>query len=168
MSRRTLVLPLLLAGGLLSAAPVAAQDPAGLSYHLVPRPCRLVDTRCSPTTCSGVIPTQANGAPALQNGSVRTFHVQGFCGVPVGAKAVAVNVTVSRWTADGHLTVHPADQPVPLASTINFGHGYPPALASHTDVVLAPAAPELAVFTFMGSNPAAEVHLIIDVYGYFQ
>ena len=44
------------------------------------------------------------------------FHVTGHAGVPVGARAVTMNVTVTQAQATGFVTVWPCDEPLPVAS----------------------------------------------------
>ena len=65
-----------------SAAPALADGP----FQFFPlTPCRVADTR----NAAGV-----NGGPAITVFTTRQFRIQGNCGVPVGAKAVTLNVTV--------------------------------------------------------------------------
>jgi hypothetical protein len=139
---------LLLAAG---AVPAAA---AGPFQYFPLTPCRVVDTR------------QPAHAPALAYLSTRTFTVQGVCGVPSGAKAVTVNVTVAQPTASGYLRVYPSDIPRPLISTINFAGGET-ALANGAIVPLATTTPDLAVFTYFVAS-GNTTHFILDVTGYFQ
>lgn len=148
-------LPLLLlaVATLALAAPAMADGP--FQFHSL-TPCRIVDTR----NANG--PT---GGPVLQSGNVRNFPVQGQCGVPVGAKAATVNVTVAGPTGAGHLTIFPSGGAVPLVSTLNFNAGEP-ALANGAIVPLSNAASDLGVSPFVLGN--GQVHLILDVTGYFQ
>lgn len=116
-------------------------------------PCRVVDTRNAVST---------NGGPAMGGSATRNFQVQGTCGVPVGAKAVSLNVTITGPTADSHLRLWPSGTTMPNVSTINFVAGET-AIANGAIVPLSSAAQDLSVFNFGGS-----VHVIIDVTGYFQ
>lgn len=136
----------------LGAAPAAAQ----LQFHPL-APCRVSDTRG---------PTAPNGGPALANRVTRNFTVQGVCGVPAGADAVAVNVTVVQQTHSGHLTAWPAGGAVPNVSTLNFVAGAG-AIANGTIVPLAAQTPDLSVRPDMG-NVTGSVHLVLDVTGYFD
>src|SRR5829696_2294566 len=61
-------------------------------------PCRVVNTRDIP----------ADG-PKVDNRDTRDFTIQGKCGVPVGAKAIAINVTVTQQGSQGFLSVFPSD-----------------------------------------------------------
>ena len=82
-----------------------ADDGAGM---VVVNPTRLADSR------------QGLGlGGALGGGEVAMLTVTGG-GVPAGAKAVALNVTVTGPTAGGFLTVWPAGAPRPTASSLNF------------------------------------------------
>ncbi|MFP5284736.1 MAG: hypothetical protein ACLGI9_03265, partial [Thermoanaerobaculia bacterium] len=81
------------------------------------------------------------------------------------AKAVALNVTVVNATAGGSVTVYPADLSVPTASAISFAPGRSRAsnalvrLSTDGEGRLGVAA------TFAG---AGQVHVILDVAGYFE
>ena len=135
---------------LLGAAPALADGP--YRFYGV-SPCRLVDTR------------NAGEGPALGANTTRDFQVQGKCGVPVGAKAASLNVTVVGPASRGHLRVFPSGTALPTISTINF-QGGEPALANGAIVPLSTNANDLSVFTFFLSG-AGTTHLILDVTGYF-
>ena len=79
-------------------------------------------------------------------------------GLPAGATAVALNVTVTRPTATGNLTVYPGGQLLPLTSNLNY-------VAAQTiaNMVLVPVGPGNTV-TFY--NAAGTVDVIADVLGY--
>ena len=83
------------------------------SFYTV-TPCRIVDTRN---------PTGPDGGPALQAGNDRAFTLEGACGIPAGASAVAINVTVTGGTASGHLTAYPTGTSLPPTSTISYSAG---------------------------------------------
>jgi hypothetical protein len=117
-------------------------------------PCRIFDTRLSGGP--------AAGAPALAGESGRTFAVIGKCGVPATARAVSVNVTITGPGAQGHLTLFPADENTPLASTINFRVGQTRA----NNAIIRLAADGTGVRVVNGA-PAA-VHVILDVNGWFE
>src|SRR5262245_14220244 len=95
---------------LTTALPALADGP----FQFFPvAPCRVVDTR-------GAVAT--NGGPALASNTTRTFRMQGNCGVPNGAKAVSLNVTVVQPGSAGWLGVYPATG-FSGTSTINFNAG---------------------------------------------
>jgi hypothetical protein len=134
---------------LLCALPALADGPFRF-YAL--SPCRAVDTR-----------TGFGGA--LTNGTTRDFQIQGVCGVPAGAKAVALNVTVVTPTAKGHLRLFPSGTTLPNISTINFAGGET-ALANGAIVPLSTNTNDLSVYTFLVTG-TANTHLVLDVTGYF-
>jgi hypothetical protein len=125
--------------------------PPPLSFYTV-TPCRLADTRN---------PNGPLGGPALQPGTVRSFTLTGVCGVPVTAKALSLNVTVTGPVAPGYLTLYPGSQIRPQTSTINFAMGQ--TRANNAVLPLGEGTGILQVFTADGP-----VQLILDVNGYFQ
>jgi uncharacterized repeat protein (TIGR02543 family) len=129
--------------------------PRPLSFYTI-TPCRLVDTR----NANG-----PSGGPGLVGGATRAFPVQGHCGVPTGAQAVALTITAVRPSGPGFFTLFPSNIARPLVSNVNYAGGEP-ALAGNAVVRLADYAtyPEadLAVYA------AGSAHVILDVTGYFQ
>jgi hypothetical protein len=123
-----------------------------LSFYTVP-PCRIADTRD---------PAGTYGGPALSANTDRVFPLVGQCGIPEGARAVALNITVTNPTSGGHLTLHPAGTPLPIASTINFRANQTRANNAAARLSL---SGNLAVFCGMASG---SVDLILDVNGYYQ
>ena len=113
-------------------------------------PCRVLDTRVD------------GQGPALSAGSTRTVIVGGKCGVPVGATAVSLNVTVVGPTGAGDLRVFPAKAALPLVSAINYVAGQTrannAAVALSTDGML----------QVLCEQAAGAVELILDVNGYFE
>ncbi len=127
---------------------------APLKYHPI-TPCRALDT------------TDANnGGPALVADAVRNFQIQGNCGVPVGAKAVAVRLKIANPTSTGVMSVYPSNVALPPNSTIQFDSGEP-ALSMGTIVALSTLANDLAVSPNKMTT-GATVDLLIDVFGYFN
>lgn len=118
-------------------------------------PCRIADTRD---------PAGPRGGPALLSGVPRTFPVTGFCGVPATAKSVAVNVVAVQPTAEGFLTLFPAGQSQPLASTLNFRAGI---VRANNAVARLGAGGQLTVVYGVASG-SATTHFILDVNGYFE
>jgi hypothetical protein len=144
---------------LVSAVPVGADGPFQF-YSLTP--CRIVDTRLAGTTVGTY-------GPILTSNVERKFPVQGNCGVPVGAKAVTVNVTAVSPTNQGRLTVYPSGIATPTVSTINFPPGTT-AIANGAIVPLADktAQPnDFAVMPFVVPG-TGQVDMVLDVTGYFQ
>jgi hypothetical protein len=139
-------------------APSFAQG-GPFQYHSL-TPCRVADTRAAQApilTDSGAI-----------GSTPRTFTVQGVCGVPVGAKAVSVNVTAVGPNGTGFLTLFPSGTTQPVVSNLNFNAGEP-ALGNGAIVPLGAAATlDLSVFTRVPPVSVGTVHMVLDVTGYFQ
>jgi PKD domain len=127
---------------------------APLKYHPI-APCRAIDTN-----------DPALGGPALVADVVRTFQIQGNCGVPVGAKAVVARLKVSAPTSVGVMSVYPSNLPLPPYSTIQFDANEPE-LSMGTIVPLSTLADDLAVSPNK-MTAGGTLHLLIDVFGYFQ
>jgi hypothetical protein len=110
-------------------------------------PCRVVDTRLtSGITC----------------GTERALTmVGGTCGVPSGANAVSLNVTVTEPSATGNLRVYAAGAPAPTASTLNYVAGQTKA---NNAVAPLSAGGQIAVLC----SPVGTAHVIVDVNGYFN
>jgi hypothetical protein len=128
-------------------------SPPPLNFYTV-TPCRMVDTRG---------PTGATGGPALQPISVRTFQLAGLCGVPAGAKALALNLTVTQGTTPGVVTIYQANQLPPATTTLVYAAGQ--TRANNAVTALASDTSGLAAVRLSASGT---VQLIIDVVGYFQ
>jgi PKD repeat protein len=127
---------------------------APLKYHPI-TPCRAVDTS-----------TPATGGPVLVTDTVRTFQIQGNCGVPVGAKAALVRLVISSPTSGGDLTAYASNLSLPSISTAKFDANEP-GLSMGTIVPLSTLADDLAVSAGQ-MTAGGTVGLAIDVFGYFQ
>jgi len=126
-----------------SSVPVSLVVPAKF-YTLTP--CRVYDSR--------------NGGSPLQGGQSRYVEAY-WCGVPYGARAVAVNVTAVSPPAGGWLTLFPAvTSIVPATSTLNYQIGKTRA----NNAIVAVGSYGSMYVNNGGSQP---VHFIIDVSGYF-
>jgi hypothetical protein len=170
MSRTARIVASLTFVGMALVAVTEARAQAGGPYQFNSlNPCRVLDTRCAGNAPSCGSLTN----PPLSNPGPYTFRLQGVCGVPTGAKAVTVNVTVVSPTHAGNLSVYPSNLSSAAGSavsTINFAAGEP-ALANGAIVPLAPTASgaDLAVYLNMAVvAPGGKSHFIIDVTGYFQ
>ena len=123
------------------------------SFYTVP-PCRLIDTRN---------PVGALAGPALNAGAARSFTIVGQCGLPAGAKAVSVNVTVVPATAgSGFLTLFPGGTSLPMASTINYKAGK--SRANSALLTLGSAGD----FLVWCGQISGTTDMVLDVNGYFQ
>jgi len=78
------------------------------------------------------------------------------------ARAVSLNVTITGATQGSFLTLWPSGGARPLVSTINFDQTVP-ALANGAIVGLFTGTADLSVYNDFGN-----VHVILDVTGYFQ
>jgi hypothetical protein len=134
-------------------------SPSGpLDFYTV-TPCRLLDTRtpADPTV-------EPHGGPPLASGSQRVLQAAGNCGIPAGAKALAVNATVVSAPGAGYVTLFPGDGSPAVASSINFSAGQ--TLANNAVAKL--AASGSGTLGLVSSSAAGPVHLVLDVTGYFQ
>lgn len=116
-------------------------------------PCRLIDTR----QVGGPIPGQTS----------RDFDVQGVCGIPTNAKAVALNATIIGPQTDGYLTLYPSGITRPLAANLTF-KAAEPALGNGAIVGLSTNDKDLTAYVFLGNPPSGwTAHLALDATGYF-
>jgi hypothetical protein len=125
---------------------ISGYFPATSSFTPIDSPTRLVDTR------------NADGIPSVPATAVQSVEVGGRATVPTDAKAVVINVTVTRAAAGGFLTVWPCGDPQPEASNLNFTPG-----ATVPNLVIGKlgTAGKLCVVA------SANVDLLLDVSGYF-
>jgi len=137
------------------SAAAAASDPTTINafsaaLRFVPvTPCRVTDTR----NAAGPF-----GGPAIGGGATRSFNIPASaCGVPASALAYAFNVTVVPSGPLGFLTLWPAGQTQPLASTLNSDGRI------KANAAIVPAGTGGAVSVFV-TNPT---QLILDINGYF-
>ena len=135
---------------LLLAGLVPASFAAPANLHTVSQ-CRVFDSR-----------QPANG-PALTSGVPRTISVAGLCGVPATATSAAVNITVTDPTSPGHLRLY-ATGPAPgLFSSLNFSAGQ---TRGNNALVQLSALGQVDALPTMPTP--GTVHLIVDVFGYFE
>ncbi|MGH9367046.1 MAG: PQQ-dependent sugar dehydrogenase [Thermoanaerobaculia bacterium] len=127
-------------------------NPPAASFHTV-TPCRVVDTRN---------PADPYGGPALTANGTRDFHLAGQCGVPPGARALAVNLTVTQPGAAGDLRIYPAGGSLPASSVINFRAFQ--TRANNAVLLLSPTGDISVRFDAASGG----VHFLLDVNGYFE
>src|SRR5438270_5861756 len=159
-ARRWALRGVVIAVGVAALLPAVAQA-AGPYQCFAVTPCRAVDTRNAAGT---------DGGPALTANATRSFQIQGLCGVPVGAKAVTINVTIvspSLSTSGGFVTLFPSGGGVPTVSTINFTNT-DSALANGAIVPVSASATDISVFFNAYNLGSGTVHLVLDVTGYFM
>jgi hypothetical protein len=127
-------------------------SPSATDFYTV-APCRAVDTRNAPGPYGG---------PALSANTDRTFALAGRCGIPTTARAVSCNVTVAQSTAAGDLRLYPAGSGLANASAINYRAGQTRANNATAPLGTGGAA------VVRCDQPSGNVHVIIDVNGYYQ
>ena len=103
------------------------------------------------------------GGPALSAGGTRHFDLDGVCGVPVTAKALAVNVTAIQPSATGHLRIWEQGGLMPASSAINFRAGQNRA---NNGIVTLSATGGVSVYC--GIAGTGSTHMALDVVGYFE
>ena len=115
-------------------------------------PARILDTR------------QGSGEPyegqTIPPGGSLTIQVQGVGGVPTGATAAVLNVTVTHTTAASYLTIWPAGQSRPTASDLNWALGE---TVPNLVIVKIGSSGQVSIF-----NNAGSVDVIADVVGWYQ
>jgi hypothetical protein len=123
-------------------------------------------TTFHPLTPARVLDTRwGTGAPAAKVGPGQTLNltVAGQGGVPSGASAVVVNVTVTNPDASSFVTVFPADQSRPVASNLNFVPGETvPNLVVVGVPGGGPTAGKISLYNYAGNTD-----LVADVVGYY-
>ena len=67
-----------------------------------------------------LLDTRTNHTPIPARGTI-TVQIAGKAGVPLGAGAAALNLTVSRPAAHGYLVAYPSGTARPIGSSVNFG-----------------------------------------------
>jgi len=131
---------------------------AGGSFFTL-QPCRLLDTRGANAPLGG---------PALSPGVPRVFPVvASACGIPTTAKALSVNVTAVNAPGNGSINLYPGDGPsITNTVTVNFSPARA-TIADNAHVLL--SRDGLGTIAALASIPGGgQVHLIIDVNGYYQ
>ncbi|MDT0165805.1 PKD domain-containing protein [Actinotalea sp. AC32] len=136
---------------------VAGYMPAGSSI-VTQASQRLLDTRSTSRVGSVAGPVQPR--------KTYTVRVAGKAGVPTGATAAIVNVTVTGPRAGGNLRVWPGAQPLTKTSLINFAPGQDKANGA---IVQLSSAGDLSFYADTGaSSSQSPVQVIIDVVGYVE
>jgi Glycoside hydrolase family 44 len=133
----------------LAVVALGTPTPPGPTRFYTLSPCRVLDTR------SGA------GGPALAGGGERIVALGGVCGVPLSAKAVSTNLTVTEPTTAGNLVLFPTGA-TPGTSTLNYQGGQ---TRGNNAVVPLSATAEVSIRCNQASGTA---HAILDVNGYFQ
>ncbi len=144
-------LHLLVALGLLWGAPALRAD----NFYTL-TPCRVFDSRATP--------------PPLQGGVEKFIPVAGVCGVPAGATAVSLNITVTNATAGGDMEIGRGDATLPDPATTRLSFQPNKTRANNGLVQIATDGVGGVVKGVKARAAAAgttTVDLILDVNGYF-
>lgn len=120
------------------------------AVYLPHDPTRVLDTR------------YGTGAPKAVVGPGKTIKVKiaTLYGVPAGASAVALNLTVTDAAGGGFLTVYPSGVTLPTASSINFAAGQ--TVANMTDAML---GSDGSIEIYNGGSKSVDI--IADLVGSF-
>jgi hypothetical protein len=122
-------------------------------------PEKLIDTRAAPWPHTGPI------VGPVEPLTDYTVQVTGNAGVPVGATAVMVNITVVDTRSPGHLRMWEAGTPMPDTSVINYA---PETKANSQIVALSPDGQLTFRSMSWVSASASPVQVLIDVTGYIE
>lgn len=147
--------------------PAAGAGPGAGLYDPLPSPARICDTRAGDPSglsggdaqCDGI------GDAGLTLGAGGTIPVQvtGNNGVPAGATAAVLNVTVVNPVAAGYLTVYPQGATQPFASNLDYAARQ--VIANRVIVPLSTTGPtpgQITVFSSAGTD------VVVDVSGYYS
>jgi uncharacterized repeat protein (TIGR03803 family) len=134
-----------------ASVPISASCTGSKFYGVTP--CRIADTRN---------PNGPLGGPALTAGTARSFPVTSTCGVPAGARALSLNLTVVAATTAGALKLYADGASVPVSTALS----YHAVLARANNAIAAPSASGL--LAVVAAQPSGTVHVILDVNGYFK
>jgi hypothetical protein len=135
-----------------TVVPISVEPPRAAAAAVTTRfepavsPCRVADTR------------NGTGLQAIGSDRVRVPMI-GRCGVPADATAVAVTITATQGETAGFLTAWPAGQPLPNASTVNYGR-----LEDRANGAIVRLGAEGAIDV----RASVPTHIIVDVTGWFR
>ena len=134
----------------------AVQPKAAINASPVPfiaiTPCRIVDTRNASYPAG-------YGPPQLSAGVPRSFTLAGQCGLPAGAQAVSLNITVVSPTGIGYVLLYPQGGSQPNVSTLNYTAGQTLANAA-----IVPLSSGGAITV---ASALSNTELLIDTNGYY-
>jgi hypothetical protein len=146
----TVVLRISNASGLIDSlpAPLTLLAPTATDFYTL-APCRFFDSRL--------------GLP-LQSGVTRVISLDGACGIPANARALAVNVTAMGGTGLGTLVLFPGNYPLPGTNTVSFAAG----ATTANNSILPLSSDGTGKLAIVATMPGGGVvHAAIDVFGYF-
>jgi hypothetical protein len=143
MAAASVLVPLVVVGASIPARTVDAATTAPARFVAL-TPCRVLDSR-------------PGGVGA--GGSMQIDVVGERCGVPAGATAAALTVTVVDPAGPGFVTLWPADESRPGTSVLNYGPGQ---VVPNSQIVRLDAAGRARIYSH------APADLVVDVTGYFE
>ncbi|WP_458112989.1 carboxypeptidase-like regulatory domain-containing protein [Arthrobacter sp. R1-13] len=112
-----------------------------------------------------MVPTRLKDS-RLEAGPVHAWRdvsipIGGAHGIPAGAKAAMVNLTVTQPSAPGHLTAYPSRTALPGVSNVNFTKGL---TVANFAIVPIGADGRITV----RNSSTGPIHLVVDVFGYVR
>jgi hypothetical protein len=133
---------------------IHATSPSGAAAFVPITPCRLMDTR----------PAFQVGSRGTPLGPGETYSVAGTgtvgqCTIPAGATGLQLNVTAVNASLLTYLTLWPAGQTRPTASSLNPAPGQPP---TPNAVTASLGGGQFSIYNLQGT-----VDVIADVVGYY-
>ncbi len=141
-------------------ATAAAQGAGSGLYNALSSPTRICDTRSG---AANSVPSNPCTGHTLAPGGTLNVQVAGANGVPAGAIAVVVNLTVVNPAAAGYLSAYPlGSPPVPASSNVNFTAGQ--TVPNRAIVALSSGGTTPGSLTISSS---AATDVVIDVSGYY-
>jgi hypothetical protein len=133
---------------------VAAVGP--LTMSALPSPVRVYDSR-QPANKKLEAKETRNVALVQGRDAAGVAHA----GVPIGAVAAQVVITVTQTNGAGYLNAHASGSPVPEASVINW-------FAANSDLATSAMVPvDLTGRIALTAGPTSSTHFIVDVVGYY-
>ena len=122
-------------------------SPKGSRFVALGAPQRAVDTRV--------------GRGADKGQKAGEFQIARPVGVPAEATAVILNVTATRGSKSGFVTVYPGGSAQPATSNVNF-----PAGVNQANEVLTKLGTDGRVSLFVGGSGSPKTDVVVDVVGY--
>ena len=83
-------------------------------------------------------------------------------GVPASARALSLNATVTASLSGGNVVLYPGDAAIPPTSSVNFAAGQ---IRANNSII---SLSRDGLGTITARTTGSEVHLILDVNGYFE
>ena len=133
-----------------SSSSVGASDAVKAFVPITPT--RILDTRQS-----------GQGGPFV-HGQTCSLQVTGTSAVPMGAVAVAMNVTVTQPSGTGYVTVWQSDKSQPNTSNLNFVAGED---VPNLVTIGVSGAGQISIYDYLYAETGT-VHVIVDVVGWYQ